>query len=37
MEDKIVLNVKETDFQSQVKFVRMYLQISREELARNLV
>ena len=31
-----VLKVKSMDFQDQVKFVRMHLQLSQEELARQM-
>ena len=36
MENKIKLKVKTMDFQDQVKFVRMHLQLSQDELARQL-
>ena len=36
MENGIVLKVKTMDFQEQVKFVRMYLQLSQEEFARQM-
>ena len=36
MENKIKLKVKTMDFQDQVKFVRMHLQLSQEELARQM-
>ncbi|MBR5518665.1 MAG: helix-turn-helix domain-containing protein [Clostridia bacterium] len=36
MENRIVLKVKTMDFQEQVKFVRMYLQLSQEEFARQM-
>ena len=36
MENKIKLKVKAMDFQDQVKFVRMHLQLSQEELARQM-
>ncbi len=36
MENEIILKVKTMDFQDQVKFVRMHLQLSQEELARQM-
>ena len=36
MENKIKLKVMTMDFQDQVKFVRMNLQLSQEELARQM-
>jgi DNA-binding transcriptional regulator YiaG len=36
VENKIKLKVKTMDFQDQVKFVRMRLQLSQEELARQM-
>ena len=36
MENKIKLKVKTMDFQDQIKFVRMHLQLSQEELARQM-
>ena len=36
MENKIKLKVKTMGFQDQVKFVRMHLQLSQEELARQM-
>lgn len=32
----IILKVKTMDFQDQIKFVRMHLQLSQEELARQM-
>ena len=36
MENGIILKVKTMDFQEQVKFVRMHLQLSQEDLARQM-
>ena len=36
VENEIILKVKTMDFQDQVKFVRMHLQLSQEELARQM-
>ena len=36
MENEITLKVNTMDFQDQVKFVRMHLQLSQEELARQM-
>ena len=36
METVVVLKVKTMNFQEQVKFVRMHLQLSQEELARQM-
>ena len=36
MENKIKLKVNTMGFQDQVKFVRMHLQLSQEELARQM-
>ena len=36
MENGIVLKVKTMAFREQVKFVRMYLQLSQEEFARQM-
>ena len=36
VENEIILKVKTMDFQDQVKFVRMHLQLSQEEFARQM-
>ena len=36
MENEIILKVNTMDFQDQVKLVRMHLQLSQEELARQM-
>ncbi len=36
VEKGIMLKVKSIDFQDQIKFVRMHLQLSQEELARQM-
>ena len=36
MENVSLLKVKTMDFQDQIKFVRMHLQLSQEELARQM-
>ena len=36
MENEIILKVKTMDFRDQVQFVRMHLQFSQEELARQM-
>ena len=36
MENLVILKVKTMEFQEQIKFVRMHLQLSQEELARQM-
>ena len=36
VENVSLLKVKTMDFQDQIKFVRMHLQLSQEELARQM-